>query len=72
MNNTDKVLKESRILVDSAKDTVAKNLLIAARSNTVSLTEDQLSKLISIVNISLDESYQRALPVFSISIKKYT
>jgi|LauGreDrversion4_2_1035121.scaffolds.fasta_scaffold01063_12 hypothetical protein len=72
MNNTDKVLKESRILVDSAKDTVAKNLLIAARSNTVSLTEDQLSKLISIVNISLDESYQRALPVFSTSIKKYT
>ena len=71
MNNIDKTAKDARILLDSAKDTVAKNLLAAAKSDTVSLTKAQLEKIIAIVNLSFDEGYQKALPSFQSSIKKY-
>ena len=71
MNNVDKVTRDSRILVDSAKDTVTKNLVLAARNDTVSLTKSQLETIISIVNLSFDEGYQRALPAFQNAIKKF-
>lgn len=71
MNNVDKVAKDARILIDSAKDVVTKNLVTAARTDTVSLTKAQLETIISIVNLSFDEGYQRALPAFQATVKKY-
>lgn len=71
MNNTDKVAKDAKILIESAKDVVSTNLLSAVRSNTVDLTEAQLSKILTVVGISLDEGYQRAVPTFQNMVKKY-
>lgn len=71
MNNVDKATRDSRILIESAKDTVTKNLVLSARNETVSLTKTQLETIISIVNLSFDEGYQRALPSFQNAIKKY-
>lgn len=69
MNSVDKISRETKVLLDSAKDTLAENLVSAVRNKNVLVDESQLSKLINIVNISIDESFQRALPVYQSSIK---
>lgn len=72
MNTSDKVTKDTKILVDSIKDTLTRNLVVAAKTNAVELTEPQLAKLLSLVTISADEGYQKALSSFQNSVKKYT
>ncbi|NBW06493.1 MAG: hypothetical protein EBR82_00530 [Caulobacteraceae bacterium] len=72
MDKSDNIVKESRILVDSVKDTLASNLLSAVRSSMVSLPESDLNKLINIVNLSVDEAYQKALPIYHRAVKKHT
>lgn len=71
MNKIDKIAKDSKMLIDSVKDTSAKNLLTAVRSGTISLNEEQLTKVIAVLNLSNEEGYQKALPVFQNAIKKY-
>ena len=56
MNTVDKITKEAKILIDSAKDTVDSNLALAAKDGSLSLREDQVSKLIDLV----DQSFQRS------------
>jgi hypothetical protein len=71
MNNVDKVSKDVKNIVESIKDLSSANLLNAVRSNSVQLDELQLSRIIAVVNMSLDEGFQRALPSFQNSVKKY-
>lgn len=71
MNTVDKLTKETRILIDSAKDTVSTQLLEALKKNTVTVREDQVSTLISLIHLSLDQGYQKAIPVFQNSVKKH-
>lgn len=71
MNSVDKISRDSKILIDSAKDTVAKNLLEAAQNSIVDLNQEQLEKILSIVSVSLDMGYQRSLTVYQNMIKKH-
>lgn len=71
MNTVDKITKESKLLIDSAKDTLTTNLVAAMKSGTLDLREDQVSRLVTLINASLDQGYQKAIPVFQSSIKKY-
>ena len=64
MNTLDKVSKETKVLVDSIKDLISTNLLVAVRTKNVVVDESQLSRLISVVEASADEAFQRALPRF--------
>jgi len=69
MNNIDRVSRDSKILIESAKDVTASNLLSAVGSKLLQLDEAQLSKVISVVNMSIDEGYMKALPTFQRSVK---
>jgi hypothetical protein len=71
MNNVDKISRDSKILIDSAKDTVSANVVSMVKSNALNLEPAQLEKILSVINISLDEGYQKALPYYQNSIKKY-
>lgn len=71
MNNVDKISRDAKILIDSAKDTVSSNLVEALSSNLVDVSQDQLGKILSIVSTSLDSGYQKSLPVFQNMIKKH-
>ena len=71
MNTIDKISRDAKILFDSMKDVVSNNVVMAAKNGDVNLTEDQLNKLINIFNLSVDQSYQRSLPNFQNTIKKY-
>lgn len=71
MNSVDKISRDSRILIDSAKDTVVANLLSMMRNKDLELSNDQVEKLISLVTLSLDESFQKTLPFYQTMIKKY-
>lgn len=71
MNNVDKISRDSKILIDSAKDTVGANIVSMVKSNALNLEPAQLEKILSVINISLDEGYQKALPYYQNSIKKY-
>ena len=70
MNNVDKVLKSTKILSESAKDLASKNLLQAMTSGVITVDEAQLARIISVVNLSIDESYLRAVPSVQAAIKK--
>lgn len=71
MNQIDNITRDSKILVESAKDCITGNLLKSIQSSSLVLTEDQLKSVMKIVDLSLSEGYQRAIPVFQNTIKKY-
>lgn len=71
MNSLDLITRDSKILVDSARDCISGNLIKAVQSGDVSLNEDQIKSIISIINLSSTEGYQRALTVFQNTIKKH-
>ena len=70
MNIHDSITKETQIIANSMKDSVNTSLFNALKEPTLGLKEDQLAKVLSLISLSLDQSYQRALPSFQNSIKK--
>jgi hypothetical protein len=71
MNNVDKISRDAKILIDSAKDTVTTNLIEAIKTSLISLNQDQLGNILNIVSTSLDTGYQKSLPVYQNMIKKH-
>lgn len=71
MSNLNNILRDSKILIDGAKDTIISNIIEANRTNIVDLNEDQLQKICNLVSISLDESFQKSLNVFSNMVKRH-
>lgn len=69
MNIVDKITSESRLIVDSVKDTLSRNIVSASRSKMIDLNEDQLNKLLNLVNVSLDEGYQKVLTSYQKKIR---
>jgi len=71
MNSIDKITRDTKILLDSAKDTVTSNLMNAIRTKEVEIPEAQLSRILMLVNSSIDQGYQKALTSYQNSIKKH-
>lgn len=71
MNTVDKITRETKILIDSAKDTVASKLVEALKRNSIAVRDDQVASLISLVTLSVEQGYQKAIPTFQSSIKKH-
>ena len=69
MNSVDKISRESKVLLDDAKDVFTANLVNAVRAKTIVVDESQLPAVINLLNISIDESFQRALPFFQRTIR---
>lgn len=71
MNTVDMISRDSKILSDSIKDGISSNLVSAVSTGTLQISEDQLRAVLNLVGLSADQSYQRSLPVFQNTIKKY-
>lgn len=71
MNTVDRVTKEVKIVVDSAKDSTVSNVIKYIRENSLQLTDNQVSGLINLIGISIDEGYQRSVTTFQNSVKKF-
>lgn len=71
MSNLNKILRDSRILVDSAKDTVTTNIIEARRKGMIGMDDQQLQTLLDIVSLSIDESYQKSTHVFQNMVKRH-
>lgn len=71
MSIINKILRDSKNLVDSAKDTVLSNLVEARRTGLIDVTDVQLQKIIEIVSVSLSESFQKSISVFQNMIKRH-
>lgn len=69
MNIVDKISRDTKLVTDSVKDTVVSNVVTSRED--LSLTEEQLQKLVTVISLSVDQGYQRALPFFQNSIKKH-
>jgi hypothetical protein len=71
MNTVDKISRDTKILTDSVKDGTCNNLVMAAGRGDLQLSEDQLRLVLNIVNLSVDQYYQKALPTFQNTILKH-
>lgn len=71
MNSVDKITRDAKILVASARDTANSNLTIAAMDKRLNLTESQLKEVLRIIDMSFEEGYQKAINVFQNTIKKH-
>jgi len=71
MNTVDKITRDSKILIDSARDTVSSNLTNALKTNQIDISEAQLSKILNLVNNSIDQGYQKAITNYQNTIKKH-
>lgn len=69
MNSTNKISKEVLNILDYSKEVVKSNLAQANNSNAFeSLNEEQLKKVIDVVEISLSQGFQKAMPAFQKSV----
>ena len=71
MNSIDKISRDAKIFSDSTRDTLETNLVAFNRSGDLNLTDEQVSKILNILNLSVDQAYQKVLPHFQNSIKKH-
>lgn len=71
MNSVDKITRDAKILVASARDTANSNLTTAAMEKNLNLTENQLKEVLRIIDMSFEEGYQKAINVFQNTIKKH-
>lgn len=71
MNTIDKISRDSKILSDSINDGLCNNLVMAVGRGDLQLSEDQLKLVLNIVNLSVDQYYQKALPTFQNTISKH-
>ena len=71
MNSVDKITRDAKILVASARDTANSNLTTSAMENHLNLTENQLKEVLRIIDMSFEEGYQKAINVFQNTIKKH-
>lgn len=71
MNDVDKISKEVKNLVESVKDSLQARVLTAAKNDVLQLNQQQLEKLFQLMEITFDESYQKAIVNFQKTLKKY-
>lgn len=71
MNSIDKISKDSKILIESAKDCISSNLISLVSRKELNLDSAQVEKILNVINVSLDEGYQKALPYYQNTIKKH-
>jgi hypothetical protein len=71
MNLVDKVTQSTRILLDSMKDTIEKNIMDAAKTGIVEITSEHMRRLLILVSTSAEDGYQRSLPTFQTKIKTH-
>jgi hypothetical protein len=69
MNQVDKITKESRIFLDSIKDTFSENVVSAARSHILELDDSQLQKLLAIFDMSVSDGFQKAVSSYQHTVK---
>lgn len=64
MSKINNISREASQLINSVKDTTVNNLVRSVSENLMQLTEDQLTNIVNIITLSIDEGYQKALPSF--------
>lgn len=65
MNKINKLSKELLGIVEYSKEVIKSNLLLSNEKNTFNkLTDAQLYSVIDLVNVSLSQGVQKALPTF--------
>lgn len=69
MSNANKIIRDTKILADSVKDTLSANFLASVKNKTFSLSDDELSMLVRVMHASVDEGYQRALASYQKSVE---
>ena len=65
VDNLSKALKN---FFDYAKDTISRNVVSAARGRLINIPERDLTKLISIIETSINEAYIKASPAIEKSL----
>lgn len=71
MNSVDKITRDAKILVNSARDTANSNLVQALTERKINVSEEQLREILKIMDMSFDEGYLKAATVFQNTIKKH-
>jgi len=70
MNTVDKITKDTRqVVVNSVNDVIVKNLMSSA--GEMGLSTDQISQLLRVVEISVDEGFHRSVSVYQSMIKRH-
>jgi|APCry1669189101_1035198.scaffolds.fasta_scaffold91194_2 hypothetical protein len=69
MNKIDMVCKETKILVNSIKDLTEVNVVNALKENTAAMTGEQVTNLLQVISLSIEEGYDRSYSVFRKSVE---
>jgi len=69
MNKIDMVCKETKIFVNSIKDLTEVNVVNALKESTTSMTGEQVTNLLQVISLSIDEGYDRSYNVFRKSVE---
>jgi hypothetical protein len=64
VDNKIKIIRSTKNIFDSAKDTTVNNIIAYAKQGEIQIDQATLTKVVNLVQISLDESFQRSAKVF--------
>ena len=70
MNLIDKLTKETRVFLDSIRDTVESGLTAAVNSGKLKLDDSQLKEVIKYSQLLIEEGYQKSTLYFQNLVKK--
>ena len=70
MNKVDKLCRDSKIVVDSVKDTLDANLLTAYQDKTLSVSQADLEKILALVSVSVSEGFTRAIASYGRKVQE--
>jgi len=70
MNKTDKILRDSRIMLDSIKDTLEVNLVMAKQDAKLTLDDPTLQRIVLLANASIEEGFQKSFNAYKRTIEE--
>lgn len=64
-NPKELIKRASWSLMEGIKDTVAVNVIAAARQGTIELKKEHLTVLLTVINASIEEGFHKVMRIFS-------
>ena len=71
MNIIERIKKEVKSILELTKTTLSQNIIQARQTKSLQLTEQQIGALIKIIEVSVDEAYQKSVKSLQTGMSKY-
>ena len=70
MNKADKILRDTRIILDSIRDTLEVNLVMAKQDSQLTIDDASLQRVLLLANATIEEGFQKSFNAYKRSVEE--